>query len=538
MRDSDRQSGFPAVRSPFQGRRGDKPRRLQTSWWVRASAALVICAAAVAASYAQTFTTLHSFDGADGENQGQGRLLQASDGNLYGATSQGGTNGWGTVFRTTPTGVLTRLYNFSGYPTGGSFPWYVGLIQSNDGSFYGTTEQGGTGGDCNGAGGCGTVYRITQSGTLTTLYSFCSLSGCTDGIYPEVLVLADDGSFYGITDAGGADSDECELTGGCGTVFKMTPDGTLTTLYRFCSRPNCADGAYPVGLIEATDGNFYGTTAGGGARRKSEPMGYGTVFKITRAGRLATLYSFCSKNSECLDGAEPYAGVIQGNDGNFYGTTAFGGAIGYATSGGGSVFKITPGGTLSTLYSFCSQYECDDGATPYAALVQATDGNFYGTTAYGGTSRGCDGGDSCGTIFKVTPSGALTTLYSFCSKTNCTDGITPYAGLVQDTNGSFYGTTNQGGANFDGTVYSLSIGLGPFVQTQPTLGPVGRPVKILGTNLTGATSVTFNGTAATFTVASPSLITTTVPAGATTGTVQVVTPGGTLSSNVPFRVIQ
>jgi uncharacterized repeat protein (TIGR03803 family) len=127
-------------------------------------------------------------------------------------------------------------------------------------------------------------------------------------------------------------------------------------------------------------------------------------------------------------------------------------------------------------------------------------------------------------------------LHSFCLQNNCTDGANPLAGLVQDTNGIFYGTTAYGGANGDGTVFSLSVGLGPFVKTNPTSGKVGKAVKILGTNLTGSTSVTFNGTAATFTVKSKSEITTTVPTGATTGTVQVVTPGGTLSSNVPFRV--
>jgi len=141
-----------------------------------------------------------------------------------------------------------------------------------------------------------------------------------------------------------------------------------------------------------------------------------------------------------------------------------------------------------------------------------------------------------GTVFKITPSGMLTTLYSFCLRVGCPDGSDPAQGLVQDTNGYFYGTTGGGGANNFGTVFSLSVGLGPFVKTQPASGKVGAAVKILGTNLTGATSVTFNGTAALFAVVRPSLITTTVPAGASSGKVQVITPGGTLSSNVPFRV--
>jgi uncharacterized repeat protein (TIGR03803 family) len=161
-------------------------------------------------------------------------------------------------------------------------------------------------------------------------------------------------------------------------------------------------------------------------------------------------------------------------------------------------------------------------------LVQATNGNFYGTTA-------CGGANNAGTVFEITLGGTLTTLHSFEGPSP--EGAGANGGLAQATNGSFYGTTTAGGANNDGTVFRLSVGLGPFVETQTTSGKVGAAVKILGTDLTGATSVSFNGTAATFTVVSSSLITTTVPTGADTGTVQVVTPGGKLSSNVPFRVL-
>jgi uncharacterized repeat protein (TIGR03803 family) len=162
-----------------------------------------------------------------------------------------------------------------------------------------------------------------------------------------------------------------------------------------------------------------------------------------------------------------------------------------------------------------------------------------GATYEGGSNTNSSCSNGCGTIFSITRSGTLTTLYNFCSQggSNCTDGYGLQAALVQDTNGTFYGTTVFGGANDDGTVFSLSVGLGPFVKTQPTSGAVGATVIILGTNLTGSTSVTFNSTPQpTFTVVSASEMTTTVPAGATTGTVQVVTPGGTLSSNVPFTV--
>jgi uncharacterized repeat protein (TIGR03803 family) len=301
-----------------------------------------------------------------------------------------------------------------------------------------------------------------------------------------------------------------------GTVFKINPSGTLTTLYSFCSQGGCTDGAYPyAGLIQATNGDFFGTTPAGGAN------GYGTVFKIATGGTLTTLYSFCSQ-SGCTDGASPHAGLVQATNGDHYGTTTSGGANGPGT---GTVFRITPSGTLTTLYSFCSQSGCTDGAGPYAGLVQATDGDFYGT-ASGSVTNGA------GTVFKITPNGTLTTLHRF----DWTDGAGPYAGLVQATNGDLYGTTWYGGAKGDGTVFSLSVGLGPFVKTRPPFGKVGAAVKILGTNLTGATSVSFNGTAAKFTVVSRYLNTTTVPAGATSGKIQVVTPSRTLSSNVPFRV--
>jgi uncharacterized repeat protein (TIGR03803 family) len=286
-------------------------------------------------------------------------------------------------------------------------------------------------------------------------------------------------------------------------VFKITLSGTFTTLHSFDS----TDGDAPRGPVQATDGNFYGTTNQGGAH------GGGTVFKITPSGKLTTLYNFCSR-SGCTDGEAPLAGVVQGTDGNFYGTATAGGANGY-----GTVFKITPSGKLTTLGSF------GPFGYPESTPVQATDGNFYGTTSSGGT-------EGYGTIFKITPSGKLTTLHTF----DGTDGAEIAAGLVQDTNGKFYGTAPYGGANNDGTVFSLSVGLGPFVETQPTAGKVGAAVKVLGTDLIGATSVTFNGTAAVFKVVSASLITTDVPTGATTGTVEVTTPKGTLKSNVAFRV--
>src|ERR1700722_2112534 len=233
--------------------------------------------------------------------------------------------------------------------------------------------------------------------------------------------------------------------------------------------PFCADGAHPaVGLIQAINGGFYGTTSIGGR------TGCGAVFAITPNGTLTTIYTF-----PCAGG--PAGELIQPSPGDLYGTTIDGGS-----AGTGTIFKITPSGTLTTLYTFCLQgHPCPDGGNPYSALVQATDGNFYGTTLYGGVG----GGDGGGTVFKITPSGTLTTLYRFCPEGNpCRDGVYPYAGLVQATNGIFYGATQSGGAEGFGTVFSLSVGLGPFVKTQPAFGQVGAAIKILGTDMTGVTA--------------------------------------------------
>ena len=497
------------------------------SWGNGARAVFVLCAMTAIALPAQTFTS-HSFYGANGTNP-VGAMVQVTNGDLYGTTTGGGAKQNGTIFKLTPSGKLTTVYSFCSQSgcTDGSGPQGA-LVQATNGYLYGTTEYGGSSTSC--YGGCGTVFKISPSGTLTTLYNFCSQTNCTDGETPFAgLVQATNGSFYGTTYGGGAN--------GLGTVFKITPGGTLTTLYSFCSQANCTDGKSPIaGLVQATNGYLYGTTFFGGANGD-----FGTLFKISPSGTLTTLYSFCAE-SGCTDGANPYAVLVQATNGDLYGTTEYGGAGAYCPNEQcGAFFKITLAGTLTTLYSFCSQSGCADGVTPEGGLVQATDGDLYGTTYAGGGGAGCAGGN-CGTIFKISPSGTLTKLHTFCSQLNCTDGADPVAGLVQATNGDFYGTTFLAGAYNQlsggyGTFFHLSVGLGPFVETQPASGKAGAAVKILGTDLTGASSVSFNGTAAAFTVVSTYLITTTVPAGATSGKVQVVTPGGTLSSNVPFRVL-
>jgi uncharacterized repeat protein (TIGR03803 family) len=480
--------------------------------FTKAGILFVLWAATAVALPAQTFEKLHSFKYTDGWAP-WAPLVQASDGNLYGTVSSGGnpscigggySTGCGTVFQITPSGKLTTIFLFDG--TNGSQP-FAGLIQAANGDFYGSTSEGGTGnggGDC--ARGCGTIFTVTASGTLTTLYNF----SFTDGAEPTgTLILGTDGNYYGTTSAGGPVD--------AGTFFVMTPSGTLTSLYTFTGGD---DGSNPYGaLVQAPDGNFYGTTWSGGAN------GFGTVFTFTPNGTITTLHAF--DNS---DGSYPYAGLVQDSEGDFFGVTEEGGTYNY-----GTVFKINPSGKLTSLYSFSGGL---DGDTPISTLVHATDGNYYATTSYSGSN-------CCGTVFKITTSGELTTLFNFDSK----DGSYPYAALVQDTNGGFYGTTYDGGGSPNcpygygcGTVFNLSVGLGPFVETVPTSGNVGAAVRILGTNLKGATSVTFNGTAATFTVISKSEIATSVPSGATAGPVRVTTTvkgiQNTLKSNTTFQVTE
>jgi len=498
-----------------------------------------LLAATTIAAPAQGFKVLVNFDGSDGDYP-VGGVVQGFDGNLYGTTSAGGNNGseclgvgCGSIFKITPAGTLTTLYSFCNQTncTDGYGP-VAGLVQASDGNLYGITQSGGVNNNTEIClytylDGCGTVFKVTPTGTLTTLYSFCSQANCADGAGPYASLLqASDGNFYGTTNIGGSgfDLSFCSQLG-CGTAFKVTPTGKLTTLHSFCSEGGsfCTDGAYPQsGLIEGLDGSLYGTMAHGGAN------GSGTVFKMTPGGTLTTLYSFCSQ-ANCADGSLPAGNLVQASDGNFYGTTFFGGNHDY-----GTIFKITPTGTLTTLHQFqCpSARDCPGGANPSTALVQATDGNFYGTTQTGGINF-------AGAVFKATPTGAVATLHDF----DMTDGYRPTATLIQATSGVLYGTAQQGGANFCsafypgcGTVFTEQVRLGPFVETLPTVGRVGANIIILGNALSGATSVTLNGTPATFTVVSSTEIKTTVPTGATSGKVQVTTPHGTLTSNVVFRV--
>ncbi len=360
-----------------------------------------------------------------------------------------------------------------------------------------------------GSYGAGTVFKMTLGGKLTTLYSFCPTLGCTDGAFPVGLVQASNGNFYGTTSYGGS-------TRG-GTIFEISAAGKFKLLYTFCSKRNCADGYSPSsGPIQASNGNLYGTTALGG--NYSNGASGGTAYEITPTGLLKTLYSFCAEPN-CADGQYPSVGLSQDSNGNFYGTASSGGAYGY-----GTVFEITTTNQLITLHSF----DFNDGAGPLTPPFQASDGNFYGMTIQGGA------GIADGSIYEITSAGVFSSLFSFCGASSCIGQFPEYT-LAQSTNGELIAAV-FGGAYGYGMVFSYSIGVGPIVETVPKAAKVGARVIILGNGLTGSTKVSFNGTTAAFTVVSDTEITATVPVGATTGRVAVTTPAGTLYSNPAFQV--
>jgi uncharacterized repeat protein (TIGR03803 family) len=360
-----------------------------------------------------TVTVLHSFGaGTDGANP-SARLIQTPDGTFYGTTVNGGDAASGTVFTMTPTGATQTLYSF----TFGANPEEA-LIQASDGDFYGTTRNGGS-------YSMGTVFKINAAGVKTALHSFGNGDGGANSI--AAVIQASDGNFYGTTYYGGAFGE--------GTVFKISAAGDQTTLYSFAGG---TDGANPAAaLIQGTDGHLYGTTYYGGGVADC-----GTVFRITLAGVETVLHAF----SGGAEGAYVDVGLVQGSDGNFYGVTAGGG-----TGDVGTVFAITPAGDATVLYSFAGGEDGSnpaDGATPSSRLIEARDGNFYGTTFIGGTNE-------VGTIFRISPAGDYSVVHSFGATE--TGAVYPDSALVQAEDGEFYGTTEFGGDNGLGTVYKISF---------------------------------------------------------------------------------
>jgi uncharacterized repeat protein (TIGR03803 family) len=392
---------------------------------------------ATQSAQAQTLTVLYSFAGlADGGDPLAGLVLDSA-GNLYGTTNQGGSglfnclDGCGTVFKVDTAGNETVLHSFGETGTDGAYPYYGSLFLDEAGNLYGTTSVGG-------AHGSGTIFRVSPAGQEI----FISLAGGANGGAPYAGLVPDTaGNAYGTTQYGGTGCSPF----GCGTVFKVSRAGKVTVLHSFIGSP---DGEYPTaGLVRDSAGNLYGTTPYGGSVQQGRlhiPTYWGTVFKVDPTGNETLLYSFCPAGYPCTDGQNPTGGLVRDSAGNLYGTTQFGGA-----NGNGTIFKVDPTGNETVLYSFCSQSGCADGYWPYSGLVRDSAGNLYGTTFYGGAN-------GAGAVFELDTGGVETVLYSFCSQSNCADGANPYAGLVLDSEGNLYGTTEGGGTVGNGTVFRLA----------------------------------------------------------------------------------
>jgi len=379
------------------------------------------------------FTTLVSFTGTNGPYPGanpSAALVPGEDGNLYGtALNGGGANSNGTIFEVSADGsVFTNLYSF-GEGNNGANPLGA-LIFGSDGNLYGTTYNGGV-------SNSGTVFQFSTNGTYTVL----GLLGGTNGAHPDTaLVTGPNGSLYGATRYGGPYPKTTFGGTGYGVVFQITTNGTLLTPVVF----DVTNGANSAAMVPDPDGNFYGTTEWGGTLSLL-PYGFGTIYRFNPDGTFTNLYKFSSGD----DGGFPVAALVRGNDGNFYGTTENGG-----TNQLGTVFSITPAGQFKSLYSFMSS---SAGAYPDGALVQASDGNLYGTTYIGGDNQ-------FGTIFEITTNGNLTRLVSFTGTGGPSPGANPQSGLVQGPDGNFYGTTSLGGANGLGTIFRLSVPLPPVIE--------------------------------------------------------------------------
>ncbi len=412
---------------------------------------------------AGALTTLVEFTGNGAANKGSAPmagLTLENDGSFYGTTSSGGGSDYGTLFRMTPSGALTTLVNFVGGGSRIGFAPKAGLVQTSDGNFYGTTSQGGR------FGSAGTVFKMTPAGTLTTLVEFTGNGGSSPGVHPYAgLVQGNDGNFYGTTHYGG--------TYGSGTVFRMSPAGLLNTIFSFAPDLDTRGSNPYAGLVRDDDGNFYGTTYDGGA------VGFGTVFKVTPAGALTTLVQF-TYNGAINRGWRSIGNLLRGSDGNYYGTTSDGGIAGH-----GTVFKMTPGGALTTLVDFTGDGAVNSGWSPRAGLSQGSDGNFYGTTVFGGLLEQ-------GTVFKMTPAGALTTLVDFTGTNGANKGAYPASGVIQTADGNFYGTTPRGGAHDFGTLFQMTPGGGLTTLKDFSSAEDGHPsadlIRGMDGNLYGTTS--------------------------------------------------
>jgi uncharacterized repeat protein (TIGR03803 family) len=437
----------------------------------------------------QTVQVLYYFNGTVGASPVNITLAQVRDGQLYGTTIAGGTYGQGAIFKISTSGHVTALHSFNG--TDGSQPW-AGLTLGTDGNFYGTTFLGGT-------QGYGVLFKMTPAGVLTVLHNFAFTTAGTDGALPfSPPIVASDGNFYGDTSFGGLN--------GAGTVYKFTPAGVYTVIYNY----DLSEGAYSeYSPTQGSDGNLYVVALEGGNNE------CGSLIKISTSGTLLNTYLFdCASN-----GGNPQGSLLLASDGNYYGATFNGGS-----NSGGVVFKLSSNFAYTVVHDFGTITH--DGLDASGGLIQATDGNLYGVAYYGGTF-------GYGALYDYSLAGAYGTVFDFSRK------VDAQGQLEQHTNGLFYGVTTNGYGGHDlGSVYSFNVGLAPFITLVQYQGRTGSTAQILGQGLMGTTSVTFNGVPATnFTVVEDTYMTAIVPSGVTTGPVVVTTPGGPLTSNKNFRII-
>ena len=384
---------------------------------------------------AQTETILYNFCSVggnactDGGGPDAGGPIMDSAGNVYGTTYVGGAIGDGTVYKLAPDGTETVLYSFGQTGNDGRGP-FSPVIMDSKGNLYGTTSEGGE-------GGAGTVFKITPAGREKVLYSFCGAPSCTDGNLPYGGVILDkQGNLYGTTYYGGANK--------MGTVFKLTPGGTETVLHSFGSGN---DGSYPeVGLIMDAQGNLYGVASKGGDLNFCQGAGCGAVFEVSPSGTETVLYSFCSSAAAvCADGQYPRGQLLRDKQGNLYGTTYNGGKDGV-----GTVFRLSPGGTETIIHSFVNA--TTDGQYPNGGVVMDSQRNLYGVTNQGGTYS------QYGAVYEINDKGKETLLHSFDD--NGVDGTYPQGNLLMDSSGNLYGTTSTGGtgsnSEFNGVLYKIT----------------------------------------------------------------------------------
>jgi len=401
--------------------------------WVVLAAIVMLAISALLPAQAQTFTVLYSFPGFTGDGLGPlGYLVRDGAGNLYGTTFEGGTGigGEGTVFKIDKSENETVLVNFNS--SNGSFP-NSGLILDKDGNLYGPAKEG--------PGGAGVLFRVSPKRDEKVLYAFQGCLNCHRLRGPQGALSMDSaGNLYGAVYAGGHSGIGCPPYD-CGALFKLDTAGKLHTLYMFSGD----DGDSPAGpLLQDSAGNLYGTAQYGGnlACPIAPGQGCGTVYKLATSGKLTVLYTFTGGP----DGGLPGSALVMDKANNLYGVAA--GGNGNCEGGCGVIFKLTPAGDLTVLYTFSGGA---DGNYPNDPLALDAKGNLYGSTAGEFISEF----SPFGNVFELTASGKFIVLHNL---NGATDGQTPFSGLIRDAAGNLYGTAFAGGENGlgHGTVFKVT----------------------------------------------------------------------------------